>query len=658
MSPHRNELPSAPGLGKDRNVFTHMIAILTNRGEMRLPLLFISLLVVGGGTHFFWDLNAARRFQVYAGYYFCMAAVLCAAFHLFRIRTQVIASLRGIPRYAFFAGIGLAIFGTYLMLLHEPTQMRVFADEPAHTLIAHSMAQERLVYLPGFVYLESGSSVFAEPNPSYRHYLFSFLVSLLHNLTGLRLANLFLFNAIVGFLLMGITFLLGWRIGGRPGAGLAAQLLLLSLPLLHQAVNSAGYDPLNLLLFAAFIFACWIYLKNGGPDLLNLAISFGILFAYCRSESIIYLVALGFVFLIRSIRERRFTLTWFAILSPGFLLVPIAARRIAQQVGSNLSIVYGVDSGFFSLQYFTKNLRAVTTWLISPDIYALSSLLISGLGSVALLVLFGTAFYQIGSIRRSGINDWIQRISAADLITFLFIVLSLIHLSLILCLYWNPADGSAVRFLLPFCFILILSISRAVFWIEKISGRLLQTSLIVASACFIWMVTLPKAAQSQETKSMIEASVVHNSIAWLKSHDDGRTLYAVNSPAFFFVHQIPVITMVDLGTHPESIFKLIEEGYFDQILIIESLTFDDEAHAWLQATPRMPLPPNLVLAPVDSWRSYLLNETTVRRVLGITNPDGSFTPLPQGASASRKWESEEAFFEHIRKLQLFRRYLP
>lgn len=632
-----------------------ILALLSTKGLGRLLVLCTSLLTVFGATYLWGDLESARRFQAYAGYYFCMAALLCALFYTLRLRLQMLGTLRRLSRKAVLTGFALATFGTYLMLLHEPSQMRVFADEPTHALTAHAMAQERHVYYPSMAYIEGGSTVFGEPEAAYRHYFYPFVVSLLHNLTGVRLSNFFIANALIAFLTMSMTFALGWRIGGRPLAGYAAQCLLLGLPLLHHTINSAGYDPLNLLCFVAFILVCLVYLQKGGSDLLDLSISVGILLTYCRSESIIYMVALGVVFLIRSNRERAFNLSWFSTLTPIFLLVPIAAREVADFLSQNLSIFYGVSDGFFGLRYLEGNTRQIISWLFSVQSASLSSWLISGLGVMALPILFLNALRLLRLKLQAKRPECLFQTFAPDLVIICFISLSSVHLFLILCLYWNPADASAVRFLLPALFVLILAIIRSVYWLEKALGRTLYLQLTIVATSFVWIVTLPKAARAETTRSMMAASEAHGSLDWVKAHDNGRTLYAVNSPSFFFVNQIPAITLMDLGMHHRALFGLIEEGYFDQIIIIETLHFNSQEGGWSQTKPLMPLPPNLVLETIDSWRNFIHAETTVRRVLGIRGSDGSVVSLPEQLTEAREWESDAAYFEHIRKLQFFRR---
>ncbi len=617
----------------------------------RLTLLMTVFLCVLLGSFLVFDFDAARWFQSYAGYYFCTAAFAFAGYHCFRVRALFIGKIRQLSKQLRLSVLGVAIAGTYLLALHEPTEMRVFNDEPTHALTALSMAQERAVFAPGVGFYEGGGFVYADPEPTYRLYLYPYVVSLLHNLTGIRPINNFIANGFIGFFTLLATFLLGWQMGGRPAAGFAAQLLLLGLPLLHQVFNSAGYDLLNLFLFICFVSACLVYFRSGGLDLLNLSISLGVLLAYCRNESILYMSALAVLFLLRSIHEKSLRLSIFSTLSPVLLLVPLAARSLGARLDETMSVFYeNIDTGFFGLRYFPDNSQKVLRWLFSTDSTNLNSLLITFLAIGALIALVFS-----WRVNRSSDGDAsFFGFRAHDVILITFLGLAGLHLSLIMCLFWDPTEASAIRFFLPINFVFILCIVRGLFWLERRWGARLALPLSIIALAFAWLVTLPKAARAEVTHSSVTASAANRSLEWAKSHNDGRTLFAVRASPQFILHRLPTVSLRFLSTHTEDVFRLVKAGHYDRVILIELRYFNPESNTWTQPMPKMPIRGDLVSERIDGWRNFFHSETEIRSVIGLRADDGSITLMNSPSAELPKWSSEREYFNYIRSLHLLR----
>jgi len=620
--------------------------------RLRLCLLIVNLVLVLGAGAWLMDFNSTRWIQSYLGYYFCTAALISGLVCAFRARVDGDGIFSGFPpRLALLAGL-LAALGTYLLTLHEPFQMRVFNDEPTHALTAQAMAQERAVYSPDRAYFESGTLVYSDPEPFYRLYLYPYLVSVLHNTTGMRVSNVYAVNVAIGFSLLLVGFFLGWKVGGTAWAGFATQILLLGIPLLHHVINSAGYDPLNLLVFTLYLAAGLNYLNRGGTRRLDLAISLGILLAYCRSESILYLVALAALFLIRSGYERRFELSWYAVVSPVFLAVPLAAREIGNWLSSLLPAFYGnVESGFFGLQYLGRNSSRFLDWLFSTESGALNSWLVSGLLVVALLLI---PF----SFRRQKIDEWFRwrTFISLDSGLAMFSALAAVHCFLILCFFWDPTKVDAIRFFLPTTMMMILIIIRVTARIEMRWGREVFPALSGIACAFFWLVTLPKAARAEATRSSVSANDHLRALDWAQTHDDGRTLYAVKSLYTFILHGLPAISIQTLSNHPELVSAWVAEGYYDQVVVLEPTFFSPETHTWTQSYPIMTLSEKIRKEPIDGWRGFLHSQTQIYRVLGWEDEGGAFRPFaarPDGEPSN--WRSDQEYFEYIRALHALKR---
>ncbi|NBB80186.1 MAG: hypothetical protein GVY36_12205 [Verrucomicrobia bacterium] len=614
-------------------------------------LLFFCLLSVVTFWLFFLDLELARWIQSYLGYYLCTAALVFSGYHCFKAKSVFLSLVRANRKRNTVCAVTIAVLGTYLIALHEPQQMRVFNDEPTHALTAQAMAQERAVHSPQAAYFESGGFVYSKPNPVYRLYLYPYLVSIVHNLTGVRLANFFVVNVLVCFGLLIVGFYLGWLLSkGSILGGCAAQVLLLGLPLLHQVINSVSYDPLNLFLFASYIAASLLYLRDGGQKLLNVTISLGILLAYCRSESILYLLAIAVLFLIRSIQERKFTLSLYSVISPLFLIAPLAARQIGVRLSESLPEYYEhVETGFFSLIYLRRNTASLFDWLFSIDPATLNSILISGLTVLVMgIAPFYLKFFKTERKDKPSPEDVVM-----DRVLLTFVGLVCVHLFIILCLYWNPTEASAVRFFLPITLVFVLLIIRMISKIEKSFTVHAFRWLILVAGSFVWFVTLPKAARSEATQSSYSSTNANRILAWAQLRDNGRTLYAVKSAGNFVLNQIPATSLRGLSRHPEVVSQLVGEGYYDEVILFESTYFNPSTNTWTQTDPKMPIDPKLVLERIAGWRGFLQAQTEVYRLVGLRQEDGTVSTIGEMSEAKSDWSTDREYFDHIRALQRF-----
>jgi hypothetical protein len=619
--------------------------------KMRGALLLVLLLVLGFVAWFalgWMNFERAYWMQAYLGYWFCLLATLIATGCLCRvIRSDRLLWIE-VSRKEWMAAFALAALGTFLIFVHWPMEMRVFNDEPSHALVAKSMAQERNVTAPQRGNFEGGVLAYADPFPVYRLYYYSFLVSLLHNVTGERVLNLHLVNVAVTFGLLLAVFPLGRAFSGHPSGGFLGQVLLISTPLIGYVGSSANYDLLNLLLLSLFILACLYYRDHGGRMRLDLAISLGILLAYTRSESILYLSVLGFVFISRTWRERSLDLSLYAALSPLFLIVPIAGRSLGKRLSDNLHEFYGeVETGFFDLSYIGANTGRVFRWLFSIDPGELNSILLSFLGLLGLLLL--PWFLYRGCVER-------RRATCAavrhDGVLFALWLVVLGHLLMLLSLYWEPTEASALRFFLPLMLLLALSAIRLLGWLDRFKMHRILPGAILLCVLYFWIWTLPKASRDVMSDTSIATDYAHRSLKWIQNNDDGRTLYAVKSTFYLMLHGYPAVTIRNLNQNAERLQGILDEGLYDRIRILDVEYLDPSLHSWVQPNPRMPLSERIHTEEIDTWRGYLHAVTTVKEVVAIDGVPLVRAEVKPKLIDTPVFESSKEHFEYIRSLHL------
>lgn len=155
-----------------------------------------------------------------------------------------------------------------------------------------------------------------------RPYFFPFLVSLLHDLTGYRVANMFALNVACAAALLGLLYWFAREVAGRAPALFAVGAFAL-LPLFGQNATGAGMDLHNLTMIALVACLGVLYLRVPTDDRLSLLVLAAVLLTQSRYESIIFIAPTAVVIVAGWFRAGRIILPWAAVAAP-LLLVPYA----------------------------------------------------------------------------------------------------------------------------------------------------------------------------------------------------------------------------------------------------------------------------------------------------------------------------------------------
>src|SRR5262245_44548340 len=206
-------------------------------------------------------------------------------------------------------GVVAAVVLTAIVFVLVPPQMRVQFDETSLVGTSQNMHLQRAALLTTGAVPYEGGIVPIENMIDKRPPLFAFLVGLLHDVSGYRIANAFAVNAGLLATALLLVFAAARRHLALPGA-LAAPLLLLAVPLTSLVATSAGFELLAAVLFLLVLLAALDFVRQ--PDTVRCVafLASGVLFAQSRYES---LPALGLVAAIAawSVR-RRFRPDWRA----------------------------------------------------------------------------------------------------------------------------------------------------------------------------------------------------------------------------------------------------------------------------------------------------------------------------------------------------------
>ena len=285
--------------------------------------------------------------------------------------------------------LAAALLSLLWLLSVEPFMFKIVHDEGLIASTAQSFHSERAAAVSG---TGNWSQAYYETYEGFidkRPLLLPFLVSLLHDLTGYRVENVFVVNGLLtGLLLLVMTGLMR-TLTDRRGA-LLGLLLLTFLPVLAQGATSGNASILNGLMLASALALGLRYWERPDETTLPPLVYSLILLAHSRYESILYVIPFGLLILLGWRKAGRIVLTPLVIIAPLFLIFNVWHLRYAMAYES-FYLQDGPDArdATFSFSYILANLRETLTFLFSFSESHLNSPLLSlcGLSGLGALIV-------------------------------------------------------------------------------------------------------------------------------------------------------------------------------------------------------------------------------------------------------------------------------
>jgi hypothetical protein len=571
-----------------------------------LGLITLLSLVLGFVT---FDPAQALTLVRHGGYW--LAALDCVLFAWYFVRSLrgegalLPSARRGWWKAALFV-VGMAVF----LHLHERHEFKIVADEVVLESTAMEMHFERqaAVVVRGYDYAGNFTplNVYVDKRPLF----FPFLVSLVHDLSGYRVANVFALNAVLSLALTALFYVLGRRLGGPP-AGVAAVLLLCSVPLVAQNATGAGFELLNMVMIVLTLWLGLRYAERPTVDRLCAFVLSGVLLAQVRYESAIFVLPVGATVFYAWGREHRVDLPWPVLVTPLLLLgLPLQHNVFnISQASWQLNDVAGATHPF-GPQYFYDNVGHALNFFLSFDGSQPSSWL------VALLGVVGVGFFVLTLYKHH------REIFALDpaMGTFcIFLIGLLIHTGLMLCYFWGRWDDPIIRRLsLPAHILLIFAF---LFVLPRLtSHRWRWPVLIGAVVAYIVSVTVPVAAMHRYTQENFAARTAN----WIGGHIrelGSRSVLAVDNNAGleWFLYRKSSINPTALSLRPEAFLYHYRRHSFDDIIVVQRVGLDLAAnHRFVSAEDD--LGPGVQLEAIDEKAFAPPYLVRISRVVGIDEP--------------------------------------
>ena len=346
-----------------------------------LVLILVTVMALALGVYGSRWLDIAALLDQW-GYWFVAVLVVMwgwLAMSILRDHVGVLWDGLGWKGLAWIAGAGL------FLVSREPTEFKIVMDEPMLVAMSQGMHVQRSTTMPVRSYTISGVKEYWGGFQDKRPLLFPFLLSVVHDATGYRVENVFWLNKALVFALL----ILVWHLGRRLDIKFGGPMMLLWLcgwPILAQNACGGGFEILNLLLVMLVVAAAWQFLARSDYDTEAFLLCSCMLLAHTRYESVLYLLVFAGIWLTRSLVSKRWSLSWYSVISPLFLVPILWQRQVVSSPASGVpwQFRHGDDHAF-GFDYIFSNLQHALRFLAVPNAESAGSALFGILGLLALL---------------------------------------------------------------------------------------------------------------------------------------------------------------------------------------------------------------------------------------------------------------------------------
>ena len=447
--------------------------------------------------------------------------------------------------------------------VHEEFGYKILMDEYNLTATSFNMHVNKTAFTPTRGLETRGDFEFVDGYIDKRPYLFPFLVSIVHDLTGYRVSNPFILNALLTCGLFLVVYLTGFHLGNKRG-GILAVLILAGLPLIAQNATGAGFELLNFLLIALSLYLSLSLAARPGLDKESLLVLSVILLAHVRYESILFLFPVALLLACRWKSNQRIGPGWITTFSP-WLLIPLVLQNRWFNSREDLWELPGDVTVPFSLDYVPENIGHAMVYFFNWSPEYPNSMLVTVLGGLSLF------FLLVVSLKRY--KNW-MRFKPRDFdVLGLWGVALLGHMFVVLAYHVGKLDSHfATRLGLPVHLILVL----APVWVlvkEKLGTRIWNT-LIVGSALYLVTISAPHSSQGIYTKK----NFTEREFRWVKGilDEDVDEQYLVldSYMSYWVSYKKQAMHIRQAIASREQLLQDFSSGRFPEVFVVQRIVVD------------------------------------------------------------------------------------
>lgn len=584
-----------------------LLTQLSGRFPIRL-LTFGAVAVSSFVYGFLWHTpsQAGALVQRY-GYYLILATFGWWLWSLWRAHAQEIKVLMAtapeVARRHIWAV--LLILGlTLIAFLSVPYNYKVLYDELVLQSTASNMHLSREVAAVQRGYEVAGEFRALQVYLDKRPLFFPFIVSLVHDLTGFRVANAFILNTLLLPTVLGLAYVATHRLGGQV-AGLAALVCFGASPLLAQNANGTGMEMLNLCMVLATLLAAIRYLEMPEERRLTPLVLACVLLAQTRYESAIYVGPVALIILEGWRRAGSVLLPPAAIVAP-LLLLPYALQNTyvsgtpaLWELGENVTNRFGVE-------FLAGNLVAAARYFFSVTAEYLSTPFLSMAGAVAIA---WTVCVAVRNWRR-----W-REAPPAPLAALLVCTGALANVGLLMVYYWGQfTDPLVFRLSLP----MNLALALAIAWVVGRMPAMRASNVahgLIAAALILYLSVGTRASARFGTLNQIGGEITWGEEWVAKQPPRSRLMISNTTSLNWLLNKVPSLGFEYARGRAAQIGGKLADGSLQEVLVFQYYR-PTGPNGGFVLDPRDSLPAMFELEPITE-RLFGTRQMRISRVVRI-----------------------------------------
>ncbi len=551
------------------------------------------------------DVAAADHFVKHYGYHVVATAFVLWLVCVWRLRTELDSAELPARGELALPAAAIAIF-SLLYLFSERFHSKVLYDEFVLQSTAYNMHHFRDASTMVRGYDVLGVFLSTDNYLDKRPFLYPFLVSLLHDLTGYRVLNAYLLNAALYPAALALAWWVGRMLAGT-AAGLLAVLLLGTLPLLGQNATGAGMELLNVCMLLAVALLGGFYLRRPGEVRLSALVIGAVLLTQSRYESAIYVGPVALLIMLGWWRAGRIILSWPAVVAP-LLLISYALQN---KVLSNTKWMWELRENQetrFSAEYLPGNLSGATEFLFNTSARFANSWWLTVLGLLAIMFILAWVIVRRPSLRTSAPEPTVLGLLALG---------ALANTGLLMFYYWSSfSDPMAARFALP----LYLTLAFAAVVMISAIDRRWPVMRYVQAATVVFGLGVTTKLVGQHLYSHLGVAEIEweKEVLGARPGSGQRFVITNKSTLPWLLEKTPSILVGRARLVQDRLAYQMAEGIFRDVYVTQTWrpTTPDGDHEML---PDDRLPPAFHLQPVAE-RRFGTRITRISRVVAIDPP--------------------------------------
>jgi len=419
--------------------------------------------------------------------------------------------------------VGVALIATAFLYTREGGGFKITFDEHAISNVSKSLHLERVAEIRS----SSIPGIRETATIDKRPLLFHFLLTSIHDLSGYRVSNAFVLNAILTFLFLLALHTSVSKIYNRR-SGWFALLLACCSPLIAQNASGGGMETINVLGFmSCFLFALKYAEKPDSIGRLSCFIIAVCLFSHARYESPLLIAPTVAVIAINWFRIRNVQMSWTLAAAPLFF-IPIAwQHRYADSIEGLKQYAYD-SSGLFSLDYVSNNLGHAINFLFSTSETIATSVPLSVFGVTSIIALATLSVARFGAWNRKFKQLYVAQIFGIAIGLQLFLILGFT--------FGQLDNPSVSRLGLPFTTLMIVCSALCFSLLQAKAPKAKLAGPAAIALCFIY--ALPIYAKHSYTSENPILKRIERIDAFHSSLPKGNYLYISLMPQDFEVKGI------------------------------------------------------------------------------------------------------------------------